>query len=336
MTAYSASRLEGPGEFRMVDIPALDVPEGWAVVRVSFTGVCGSDFPIVDGAHPRAVFPLVLGHEITGVVHSPGKGALSVGTRVAVNPLLSCGICGACLKGLEHLCRRLRLLGIDAPGSLATLVAAPPENLVPFRSGIAPIEAAFAEPLAVAVHAVRRSRLAGGESVMIFGAGPIGLLVALVARQLGAVSITIVEPSAARREVGTALGFVVVEPAAVVSARKNDDKGPAIVFDCAGHHSVATQATQVAPVRGRIVIVAVHGAPVEFDLRELAFAEQEVIGVRVYASEDFADAVRLIEEGSLRLDRIPVEIFPLEEAHSAVEQARSAGGAVKILVKSGE
>lgn len=335
MRNYTASILEAPGVFNLIDVPELEVPDGWAVLRVSYTGICGSDFPIVDGAHPRASFPLVMGHEITGIVEHPGSGNLKPGMRVAVNPLLTCGSCGPCSQGLGHICRNLRLLGIDAPGSLASLIAVPPSNLVPFRSGVDPTEAALAEPLAVAVHAVRRSRLASGERVVIFGAGPIGLLVGLVARHAGAAEITIVEPSSARREAAVTLGFSAIEPGDLQASRDSGDEGPAVVFDCAGHPSVAGQLANAAPARGRIVIVAVYHGPAAFDLRELAFAEQEVLGVRVYAPEDFVAAVRLVDEGSLGLERIPVSVLPLKEVAQGVNQARSSGGVVKTLIQSG-
>lgn len=335
MTAYTAARLEAPGKFTITHLPALAVPEGWVTVQVSYTGVCGSDFPIVDGTHLRACLPLVMGHEITGVVQYPGGGLLPTGTRVAVNPLLSCGNCGPCRSGLTHVCRNLRLLGIDAPGSLATHMAAPADNLVPFRSGVDPVQAALAEPLAVAVHAVRRSRLRAGEDAVVFGAGPIGLLVALVARHAGSPSVTVIEPSPGRRKAAEALGFAALEPDRLPDARQRGDGGPVVVFDCAGHPSVAAQITRSAPVHGRIIIVAIYHAAAAFDLRELAFAEQEVIGARVYAREDFVAAVRLIEEGALDLHRLPVSVLPLEEVSVAIAQARSAGAAVKTLIQSG-
>lgn len=325
--------LVAPEAFELrEDVLATRRP-GWARVKVSYTGICGSDFPIVSGQHPRAVLPLVMGHEITGVVLESDSGP-PPGTRVAINPLLHCGNCGACQARLTHLCRSLRLLGIDAPGSLAEVMEAPDENLFPFADTTDAVSAAWAEPLAVAVHAVRRSNLTAGESALIFGAGPIGLLVALVARHYNAGTITIAEPAVQRREVAESLGFSTVAPEDLRSARARADSGPDVVFDCAGHPKVAPLLTDVAPVRGRIVIVAVHHRPELIDLRELAFAEQQVSGVRVYERGDFGTAVRLIDEGALPLVDIPVVVYPLSHIAAAVDEARSGRGAVKILVAS--
>jgi (R,R)-butanediol dehydrogenase/meso-butanediol dehydrogenase/diacetyl reductase len=329
-----AAVLQAPGQFGTQRLRRPEAGTGEVLVRVSFTGICGSDFPIVNGTHPRATLPLVIGHEITGTIEQPGNSGLAAGAAVAVNPLLPCGTCGACQKGLPHVCRNLKLLGIDTPGSMAELMAVPAANVIPFSGHIPPKEAALAEPLAVAVHAVRRARLAAGERVLIFGAGPIGILVALAARHAGAADVAVVEPSERRREVVESLGLRALAPEDVPVAREHNETTADIVFDCAGHHSVTSLLTEVAPVRGRIVIVAVHHGPAEVDLRELAFAEQEIIGVRVYEPADFAESVQLISHQELPLAGIPVSEYPLEAAADAFAEARSGAGAVKILVRS--
>lgn len=325
--------LIGPGEFEFSERSVGEVPAGYVRLHVAYTGICGSDFPIVDGTHPRAEFPLVLGHEITGTL-SEALGELPAGTRVAVNPLIPCGACGACTAGLTHVCRALKLLGIDTNGSMANTMDAPIASIHAFRETVEPLSAAWAEPLAVAVHAVRRSMLESGEQALIFGAGPIGILVALVARQRGATGITLVEPSPERRATARTLGFEALAPQEVRSARERNDHGPDVVFDCAGHHSVVPQLTQVAPVRGRIVIVAVHHGAAPIDLRELAFAEQTITGVRVYESADFATAVDLINDEQLPLHEIPISRYPLNEVSAAFSEARSGSGAVKVFIES--
>ncbi|ABM10037.1 2-desacetyl-2-hydroxyethyl bacteriochlorophyllide A dehydrogenase [Pseudarthrobacter sp. PvP004] len=329
-----AAVLKAPEQFGTQRLRRPEAGPGEVLVRVSFTGICGSDFPIVSGTHPRATLPLVMGHEITGTIENPGDSGLTEGATVAVNPLLPCDTCGACRKELWHVCRNLRLLGIDTPGSMAELIAVPAANVIPFSENVPAKEAALAEPLAVAVHAIRRARLAAGERVLIFGAGPIGILVALAARHAGAADVAVVEPSERRREVVEALGLRALGPSDVPVAKEHGETATDVVFDCAGHHSVTPLLTKVAPVRGRIVIVAVHHGSAEVDLRELAFAEQEIIGVRVYESADFAESVRLISHHELPLAGIPISEYPLESVEEAFAEARSGTGAVKILVRS--
>lgn len=334
VTKTRAAVLTAPRTFELAE-RTLERPSGWATLRVLFTGICGSDFPIYDGLHPRAQLPLTLGHETVATVIDPGDSSVHTGTLVAVNPLRPCGACGACQLDLPHLCRSLRLHGIDFDGSMAETMIAPPDALVPFAPGVPPRIAALAEPLAVAVHAVGRARLAPAEPILIFGAGPIGLLVALVAAARGASSITLVEPNERRREIARDLGFVAVPPGELPVAREAGDlSSAAIVFDCAGHPSVSRDIVGMTRVRGRIVVVAVHHGHAEIDLRELAFTEQEVLGVRVYTHEDFQAAVDLISSDELELGRLPVSIYPLEQADTAFQEARSGDRSTKVLISS--
>lgn len=320
-------------ETRRISLP--DVPDGWALVRSEMTGLCGTDFSILHGTHPRAAAPLIMGHEITGVVEIAGNGGPAAGTRVTVEPLIHCGECHPCSSGDTHVCRALKLYGIDVAGSLAEFVALPASALIPLRETVPLEEAALAEPLAVAVHAVSRSGLTGGERVVVFGAGPIGVLIALVARHQGAGSVLISEPSEARRQVAEELGFETVAPGedpvqAIVAATGGD--GADIVFDSAAHPSVAAMLPRAVRVRGTIVLVGVYKKPVELDLQALTFAENTLVGVRVYTRAAVERAVALIEGGELGLDRVPTQVFALEDTSAAFEQAMSAGRILKVLV----
>lgn len=324
----------GPDRLELHRIARPDVPPGWALVRVEYTGLCGTDFGILHGSHPRAVAPLVLGHEITGVVAVAGSGGPAAGTRVAVEPLISCGDCHPCTRGNPHVCQHLKLYGIDAPGSFAEYVALPPETLIPVAPHAPVLQVALAEPLAVAIHAVHQAGLAGGERLVVFGAGPIGLLTALVARHCGAQDVLVVEPSPQRRDIAATLGFTARDagdaPAAVGEFTR--DVGADVVFDCAGHPAVAAELAGATRVQGTVVIVGVYKQPPALDLREVAFKEITVIGARVYRRADMERAVALIERDALGLDRLPVQVFGLAEAARAFDVATSAGDVVKVLV----
>ena len=319
-------------EFRRIARP--DVPPGWALVQVEYTGLCGTDFAILHGSHPRAVAPLVMGHEITGVVAVSAGGGPAEGTRVTVEPLMHCGVCHPCSHANPHVCQNLKLYGIDAPGSLAEYVALPPETLVPVSAGAPVLEVALAEPLAVAIHAVHRAGLVGGEHVAVFGAGPIGLLTALVARHAGAEQVLVIETSPQRRPVAAALGFATTDSATAPDAvaEGTGGVGADVVFDCAGHPAVAAELAGVARVHGTVVIVGVYKHPSAVQLRELAFKELCVVGARVYRRADVERAVALVEQDALGLGRLPIRVFPLEEAARAFDVATAAGDVVKVLV----
>jgi 2-desacetyl-2-hydroxyethyl bacteriochlorophyllide A dehydrogenase len=334
-TTMRAAVWTAPDSIETRNIALPEVPDGWALVRSEMTGLCGSDFSILHGTHPRAEAPLVMGHEITGVVEAAGDLGPAAGTRVTVEPLIHCGECHPCSAGDTHVCRALKLYGIDVAGSLAEFVALPGSALIPISDTVPLPEAALAEPLAVAVHAVSRSGLAGGERVVVFGAGPIGVLTALVARHQGAGSVLISEPSEARRQVAEELGFDTVAPGedpvqAIVAATAGD--GADIVFDTAAHPAVAAMLPQAVRVRGTIVLVGVYKKPVELDLQAITFAENTLVGVRVYTRAAVERAVALIEAGELGLDRVPTQVFALEDTAAAFEQAMSAGRVLKVLV----
>ncbi|MDQ0867484.1 zinc-dependent alcohol dehydrogenase [Arthrobacter globiformis] len=330
-----AAVLTGPDTIEHRRVPVPEVPAGWALVRTELTGLCGTDFSILHGTHPRAKTPLIIGHEITGTVEIAAATGPAAGTRVTVEPLISCGTCPPCAHGNTHVCRNLQLFGIDAPGSLAEYVALPAHALIPVKDTVPVTEVALAEPLAVAVHAVARSGISGGETILVFGAGPIGILTALVARHAGAKEILIAEPSEERREVAERLGFATVpqgmDPAETVLALTGGN-GADIVFDSAAHPSVASIVAKTVRVLGTIVLVGVYKKPAEIDLQALTFGENTVLGVRVYTRADVERAVELIESDALGLGRLPVEVFGLEEADHAFDKAMSAGGALKILI----
>jgi len=321
-----------------VDVRELAMPEvpgGWALVKVAYNGICGTDLAILHGKHPRARTPLVMGHEISGWVQRAGATGPSAGTLVVVEPLISCGQCRPCKNGLAHVCRHLGLYGIDAPGAMAQYVALPPQVLHAVPDGVDPRTATLAEPLAVAVHAVERSGMHPGDTVAVYGAGPIGILVALVARHEGAAAVVITEPSPWRRQVAADLGFTVVAAGSTMAATLSaltDGEGADTTFDCSAHPSVAADVAATTRVRGRIVVVGVYKAPTAIDLQAVCFMEQTLIGVRVYTSSNVTRAIELIASGALRLDQFPTKAFDLRDVAAAFEAAASGQECLKVLL----
>jgi 2-desacetyl-2-hydroxyethyl bacteriochlorophyllide A dehydrogenase len=327
-----ALRWDGPGQVHAVDVPRPQARDGWVVVDVARTGLCGTDLHIVSGHHPRAVPGLVLGHELSGTLAADATtdGAdLPAGTKVVVNPLLSCGHCATCLAGRPHTCANLKLLGIDAPGGAAEQVSVPEGSLVPLPPDADLDAAAFAEPLAVAVRAVRRSRLALGEDVVVVGAGPVGLAVALSARRAGAASVLVVEPAPARREVAAGLGLE-------VAAGGADDPSLAgrapVVFDCASHPAVAARLGALATPGGRVVLVGIYPGLTPLDLQAVSFKELEVIGTRVYSRDDLHTAARMITSGAFDPRPLLTRVVGIDDAPQAIDDL-SSGRDVKVLVK---
>ena len=306
-------------------VPRPAPAPGWAVLDVAFGGLCGTDLHITAGEHPRARPGLVLGHELSGRVATDVEG-FAAGEAVTVEPLLSCGVCPPCRAGTPHVCRTLRLIGIDVAGGLAAQVAVPVERLVRLPGGTDLRRAAFIEPLAVAVHAVRRAELRLGESALVAGAGPIGLAVALAARLAGA-TVSVVEPAERRRAVATALGFE-AHPVA------SDDEEHDVVFDSAAHPAVAEGFTRWAAIGGRVVLVGTYGRPTPVDLQAVTFRELRLIGTRVYTRGDVEAAAAMIADGRVDPEPLITATVPLSEAPAALERLRR-GEEIKVVVEGG-
>lgn len=335
-TSMHAGVWLGAAEIVVREAEISSTPTGWARVAVEYVGICGTDLAIFAGKHPRATTPLVLGHEIVGTVVQDIPGGPVTGSRVAIDPLISCHECRACRDGAPHVCRELKFFGIDAPGGLAEYVEVPADRLIPVPGEVPAKRAAWAEPLAVALHAVARADMASHATVLIFGAGPIGLLVALVARHSGAGRVTLVETNPIRQQVAADLGFETAPPGTDSVAwfrSTNDDEGADVVFDTAGHPSVAAILPTAVRETGTVVMVAVYKETPPFDLRAVCFGEHTVVGARVYTREDFQRAVNLLVGDPLGLDSIPTAVFALSSVRQAFELATSVNAPMKIFLQ---
>ena len=334
-TEMTAAVWLGTDAVETRQVPMPEVPEGWALVRMAYNGICGTDLAILHGKHPRAQAPLIMGHEMSGWVETAGATGPAAGTLVVVEPLLSCGDCKSCRDGNAYVCRGLGLYGIDTPGGMAEYVALPPEVLHEVPEGVDPLTASLAEPLAVAVHAVALSGMEKGDTVAVYGAGPIGVLTALVARHEGAGTVVITEPSAWRRSVAEGMGFTVVPEGSTMAetlAPLTDGEGADTTFDTAAHPSVAAEITDVTRILGRIVIVGVYKAPAPIDLRAVCFKEQTMNGVRVYTTANMVRAIELIASGALGLENFPTKAFGLDQVGAAFDAATSGQDCLKVLV----
>lgn len=328
----SAFVWQGDSEVTVEEVPRPRAEQGWTLVDVAFAGICGTDLHICAGEHPRAEAPLILGHEFVGTLQTDTDG-FAAGQPVAVEPLLSCGECVPCHSGRPHVCVRLRLIGIDVPGGVAEQVAVPTDRLIPLPEDLDLRRAAFVEPLAVAVHAVRRSSLGLGDPVMVAGAGPIGLAVASCARLAGAGAVFVSEPAETRRRAAEDLGFTTLDtddPAADLQER-TEDTGVPIVFDTAAHPAVAAHITSWTATSGRIVFVGTYGTPASLDLQDVVFRELDTIGCRVYTRTDMETAVLLVADGRFDPEPLITSTVALAEAPTALEKLRS-GDELKVLI----
>ncbi|WP_370544999.1 zinc-binding dehydrogenase [Herbiconiux sp. VKM Ac-1786] len=312
-------------------------PPGSVQIAVSHVGLCGTDLHIFHGSmDARVGTPLVFGHEMSGEIAALGEGVTgwSIGDPVTVMPLDWDGTCPACLAGNEHICQNLDFIGIDSPGALQPLWNVPASTLVALPAGIRLDHAALVEPVAVAVHDVRRAELKAGEKAVVIGGGPIGVLIATVARSIGA-EVAVIELDGGRREQVAALGFTTVDPRAVEQTawveEWTDGVGADVVFEVSGAAAAVLGATALAKVRGTLVVVAIHPTPREIDLQRVFWRELTIRGARVYQRTDFERAVELVADGTVPAEVLITSRVPLAETQAALEELES-GRAMKILV----
>ncbi len=311
-------------------------------VDVAYCGICGTDLHIYLGhMDARVGFERTIGHEMSGIISAIGDGVagLEVGQNVVVRPLDHCGDCPACDAGHQHVCHNLKFIGIDTEGAFQEKWNVPAHTVHVLPQDLDLAHAALIEPLAVACHDVKRGRVVPGENVLVIGGGPIGMLVALVARNAGG-NVTISEINENRLAYAAKLGFITLNP-------KNDDVAKAmhdtsagigadVVFEVSGSQPGVDLMTEAAATRGRIVMVAIHATKPAVDLFRFFWRELEMVGARVYHKEDYDQAMKLLDEGVVDCASFITDIKSLDEIQGAFEALTSNPNAMKSMIRISE
>lgn len=327
----------GPHGLALQDLPRPVPGPGEALVRVEAVGICGSDMHAYHGHDARRPAPLVLGHEAAGrIVGGPRDG-----TRVTVNPLVTCGRCPACAAGRSHLCPHRQILSMPPrPGAFAEYVCVPEGNLVAIPDGLPVGKAALAEPLAVSYHAVNQgARLLGrplsGARCAVLGGGAIGLGAALVLLMQGAGAVSLAEPNPQRRET-----IARTDPRIGChgpgEAGEPEENGADLVIDAVGSRGTRTAASRIVRPGGVIVHIGLLPGEDGFDIRKITLQEVVVSGSYCYTAQEFRDVVAAMADGRLgRLDW--TEARPLAEGAAAfadIDAQRTAASKLVLLVDS--
>jgi (R,R)-butanediol dehydrogenase/meso-butanediol dehydrogenase/diacetyl reductase len=309
-------------------------------VEVAYCGICGTDLHIAQGhMDGRVRAPQVIGHEAAGRIAAVGADvdSLAVGEAVVVRPLDTRGETPAD-KGFAHVARHLRFLGIDSPGALQTRWNVPAFTVHRVPPGTDLRLAALVEPLAVACHDVARSGLRPGETALVIGGGPIGVLIALVARSRGG-RVVVSELSDRRLRLCRELGLETVDPrdgdVAAVIKQLTDGRLADVVFEVSGSAAGLALTTKTAGIRSRIVVVAIFPEPQPVSLFDLFWKELELYGARVYEPSDFERAIALVHARALPLDRLVTSVEPLQALPELFPALVRGGEEMKVLVDCG-
>ena len=318
------------GDIRIEDMADPKPGAGQVKARIKVCGICGSDlheykegpFIIPSRPHPltkREGGPVILGHEFSAEITEVGDGVsrFNPGDRVVVNPLIYCGECHYCKLGQHIMCTKLGTFGFAADGAFAEYGVFYEYSLFKLPDSVTDDMGAFVEPLAVAVHAVKRSRMQVGASVAIVGAGPIGLLVMQACRAAGAGEVFVVEPMEARRKMAAKTGATAVfdpteaDPGKEI-AKLTDGLRADTAFDCVGNQSAFDTALKVTGRRGVTCIVGLALKPIQVPFIRLWGHEKELTFSSGYEDE-FPAAISYLADGRVKVEELISERIQLED-----------------------
>lgn len=310
-------------------------------IKVMYNGLCGSDIHIFENQHPtlQNAFPIVLGHEFSGIVDEIGEGVegFELGMPATIQPVRSCGKCKWCLdkKGNIALCPEERFYD----GGTAQYYVADAANVITFKKNDDLMDAAMAEPLAVAVHGVKLApEGVAGKTVLVTGAGTIGLLTAQYAKHLGAAKVFVTDLMENRLEVVGKLGMVPINPTkddfkAIIREHTGVEKVE-VSFECAGHENSLANCIEFTETRGVVVLLAVFTKRPAVDMFRVEDRELRIFGAYQYTPDDFAIAAKLIDDKALDLAIMRGKVFNLDDVQEAMEWTIShPGECLKVMLK---
>jgi (R,R)-butanediol dehydrogenase/meso-butanediol dehydrogenase/diacetyl reductase len=344
----------GKKDVRIEEIADSQPGPGQVRLRVKACGICGTDlheynegpFLIPSRPHPLTGMdkgPVILGHEFSAEVESIGQEVddFTGGERVTVNPLLYCGVCPYCRSGEFNMCVKLGTIGLAADGAFAEYVVVPGDTLHRLPDNVDDVAGAFVEPLAVAIRAVKRSRLEIGQTAAVIGAGPIGLLVLQALINCGASRVFVVEPMPQRRKLALELGAVdTVDPTVVDPGKQiatwTENLRVDRAFECVGNQNAFDTAVKVTGRRAVICQVGMALTPTSVNFLRLWGHEKEITTSSGYSSE-FPAAIALLSEGRVNIDPLVTSKIPLgqlvEKGFEVLADSRQ--DQIKVIVEPG-
>ncbi|MGH8691407.1 MAG: zinc-dependent alcohol dehydrogenase [Burkholderiales bacterium] len=313
---------------------------GEVLVRTAATAVCHTDLSIYTGAHPGVRYPVVMGHESTGVVDAVGEGVtnLSTGRHVIINPIIACGHCDPCMRGAGNLCRNAGLFGREVEGSLSEYVKLPSQYLYELPAGLSLEKATLIETLATVRHAQSRAGLAKGESVVVLGQGTGGLLHTRLAVLTGASPVIAVSRTRWKLEMAERMGAMHVVAASAIDAveevkRLTGGKGADVVIDAAGGAEALQAALAMLRPGGRFSAYSISHEPVHgFSTFPLYFGEFSLIGSRALTAADMAPSIALVASGSVDVDGFISAKYPLAATAEAFKEYENNPGRILRIV----
>lgn len=340
--------LNGPGDFAPghMEIPALE--PGDLLLQMKRAAICGTDIRILEGKKTKGVrYPSVIGHEMCGLVHKVGEGVtgLQVGDKIAVANVIPCHSCFSCLNGRENACLNRRAIGYEYDGAFAEYVRIPKialdsGNVVRLPESLDYVEGALIEPLACCIRGLKNTGTGFGDSVLIMGAGPIGLMHLQLSKIAGARRVIVSEPIAARRAKAAELGADIVaapssfEDLEEIVMRETDGLGMDVVILAIGVPAIVNSALKLCRRGGTVNLFAGFAGTGEctVEANAIHYGEINVNGSTAYTRKDYHEAAELVISKKLDLSRLATHTFKIDEFRQAYEACKSGEG-LKVLIE---
>lgn len=315
--------IEKPGDIHIKEVPKPILGKDSALVKIQAMSVCGSDVAAYHFKHPNCSYPLIIGHEIAGIIEEISGNAnnFKVGDRVVLDPYIYCGHCYSCIQGRTNCCESLKVLGVQIDGAMSEYFVHPTKLLVKVPDNIPWELAPLSEPLTIALHALHRIQIKKGEHVVINGAGAIGLLAALSAKVYGAIPILldVVDGRLAKaRECGIEITINVAnqDPIAEI-AKYTNNRMAETVIEASGAGPAIANTLKYAAYTGRIALTGWPKGDVQMSTSLITKKELQVLGSRTSAHE-FEEALQLISENKVDVKQLVSEVVSLDELPEAI------------------
>lgn len=334
----------GNKSFEVRRLEYRDPAPGEVLLRVAACGVCGTDVHIYHGDKGSAEVnpPVILGHELAGVVEAVGSGVtqVAVGDHVSVDPNIYCGACPACRNGKKQLCEHLFAVGVNRDGGFAECCWVPQEQCFKMDKDIPLHHGAMAEPLACCIHGIDRADIRVGDTVCVIGGGAIGLLMVQLAKLAGASRVILSEPVALRRQIGLSVGADwAVDPIHESLPQRIRQllgaPGVDVVIECAGNPAATAQAFAAARRGATVLLFSVPkaGTTHPLSLEEVYQKELKILGSFINP-DTHQRAVDLINAGRIQLEPLITHCFPVEQLEDAILMQMS-DASIKVIVGNG-
>ena len=330
-----------PNHMEIIDIekPKISVADE-VMVKIHATGICGSDVHVYHGSNPYAVYPRIIGHEAAGEVEAVGNAVtdLAPGDGVVFEPITYCGKCYACRTGHHNVCRELKVLGCTVDGTFREYAVVKRTQIYRFdKSKMSYIQAAVCEPYTIGEQANWRGNVLNGDVVLVHGAGPIGLIVADVAKSRGA-TVIVSEPNETRLAMSPSFGAdYTINPAVENLEQKIYDltngEGVNVIFEAAGVPALLAQSTKILSPAGRLVAMTYGPEPIPIDFRAINAKELTVLGTR-HQYQKFSETVEKLPSRLDRVNKLITHIFDASEFQKAFDVLQDKhSGAGKVLLR---